>query len=236
MADSSFSLARKKLSDELQTKGIIWSEYDSLSSHTIERQLGMALGLNRSVRTLPKLQKVSRLLSLDCDFMGREPFSLGNSRTFMSGRKVRKPADAHKMNRLYSVEADLTITGGVADHRLRLESSKFVSFSALLASEVLKLRKSKDQALIDHLAVLGKPSSSHLEWIRECAKDLCSKPNRSVVLAGHHLPVEVHLATLAINQSLGCIGKSIDYLSVEDSSATPLESLISSWIKVRSTR
>ena len=228
LADSSFSLARKKLSDELQTKGVIWSEYDSLSSHTIERQLGMALGLNRSVRTLPKLQKVSRLLSLDCDFMGREPFSLGNSRTFMSGRKVHKPADAHKMNRLYSVEADLTITGGVADHRLRLESSKFVAFSALLASEVLKLRKSKDQALIDHLAVLGKPSSSHLEWIRECAKDLCSKPNRSVVLAGHHLPVEVHLATLAINQSLGCIGKSIDYLSVEDSSATPLESLISS--------
>ena len=57
LADSSFSLAWKKLSDELQTKGVIWSEYDSLSSHTIERQLGMALGLNRSVRTLPKLQK-----------------------------------------------------------------------------------------------------------------------------------------------------------------------------------
>ena len=74
------------------------------------------------------------------------------------------------MNRLYSVEADLTITRGVADHRLRLESSKFVAFSALLASEVLKLRKSKDQVLIDHLAVLGKPSSSHLEWIRECLK------------------------------------------------------------------
>ncbi len=228
LADSSFSLARKKLSNELQTKGIIWSEYDSLSSDAIERQLGTALGLDCSVRTLPKLQKVSRLLSLDCDFMGREPFSLANSRTFMSGRKVLKPADAHQMNRLYSVESDLTLTGGVADHRLRLESSKFTAFSALLASEVLKIRKSKDQALIDHLADLGKSSSSHIEWITECAKDLCAKPNRSVVLAGHHLPVEVHLATLAINQSLGCIGKVIDYLSVENSSATSLASLISS--------
>ena len=54
----------------------------------------------------------------------REPYFLANSRNFMSGRKVKQPKDALKMNRLYSVEADMTITGGVADHRLRLESSR----------------------------------------------------------------------------------------------------------------
>ena len=132
------------------------------------------------------------------------------------------------MNRLYTVESDLTLTGGVADHRLRLESSKFVSFSALLAAEVLKLGKKKDQPLIEHLSEIGKSAETHIEWITECAKDLRTKPNRSVVLAGKHLPVEVHLAAFAINQSLGSIGKSVDYLSVPETSSTQLSDLVAS--------
>ena len=54
------------------------------------------------------------------------------------------------MNRLYFVESDLTITGGVADHRLRLESSQFIAFTNLLAAEIFTLRKSGSSR--DHTA------------------------------------------------------------------------------------
>jgi len=228
LAESSFSAARNHLSAELEKKGVLWAEHDTLSSNSIEKELGQALGQKLPIRTIPKLQKVSRVLSLDCDFMGREPYALANSRNFMSGRKVLKPSDAHKMNRLYSVESDLTLTGGVADHRLRLESSHFVSFSALLAAEVLKLGKKKDQPLIEHLSKIGKSSAAHIEWIQKCALDLRTKPNRSLVLAGKHLPIEVHLAAFAINQSLGSIGKSVDYLSVPGTSSVQLSDLVAS--------
>ena len=49
----------------------------------------------------------------------------------MSGRKVLKPADAKRMNRLYIAESDLSRTGGVADHRLRVESSQMIGFALL---------------------------------------------------------------------------------------------------------
>ena len=227
LAEPSFSIARNQLSAELIDKGVLWAEHDAINPNSIEKELGQALGQKLPVRTIPKLQKVSRVLSLDCDFMGREPYALANSRNFMSGRKVLKPSDAHKMNRLYSVESDLTLTGGVADHRLRLGSSNCISFSSLLAAEVLKLGKKKDQPLIEHLIKIGKPSEAHIEWIKECAKDLCTKPNLSVVLAGKHLPVEVHMAAFAINQSLGSIGKSVDYLSVPETPSMRLGELVS---------
>ena len=55
------------------------------------------------------------------------------------------------MNRLYSVESDLTLTGGVADHRLRLESSQISTFANLLAFEILTILKSKDSSLLSNL-------------------------------------------------------------------------------------
>ena len=40
------------------------------------------------------------------------------------------------MNRLYIAESDLTITGGVADHRLRVHSSEVEAFSCLVYAEI----------------------------------------------------------------------------------------------------
>jgi MoCo/4Fe-4S cofactor protein with predicted Tat translocation signal len=231
LADRSFSPIRKKLAKELTGKGVIWAEHEAIDLLKPERVLGEALGQDNGLRALPKLKNASRVLSLDCDFLGnREPYGLANTRAFMSGRKTEpgKPLDTEKMNRLYSVEADLTITGGVADHRLRLESSGVSAFSSLLLAEVLKIRKSKDKKLIDHLSKLGKPAEKHSKWVKECAKDLCDKPKKSIVLAGSHLPADVQLATFAINQALGSIGETIDYLPTSPSTSTPLSELLTS--------
>ena len=158
----------------MKNKGVQWFEYDPIDLTSPEYKLGKALGEKKGVRHIPNLNNSSRVLSLDSDFMGsREPNSLSNTKAFMKGRKVLSKNDARKMNRLYSVESDLTITGGVADHRLRLESSQITAFTNLLTAEILKIRKSKDVDLINRLTSRGNSMTEHTEWIIQCAKDLC---------------------------------------------------------------
>lgn len=212
LAEKSCSTARKILAKKLKNNGVIWTEYEPIDLLSPEQLLGKALGLKNGLRILPRLNKASRILSLDSDFLGnREPNSLANTRSLMKGRKVLSAGDAKKMNRLYSVESDLTITGGVADHRLRLDSSQFISFANLLTSEVLKLLKFSDKKLINRLEKRGTSSSSSINWIRECAKDLCATPNKSAIIPGSHLPSEVQALCFILNQELGAIGQAIDY-------------------------
>ena len=231
LSDSSFSLARKKLKDSALEKGIQWFEYDAIDFRKPEKDLASAFGLDENLRPVPDFNKCSRVLSLDCDFLGnREAFSQANSRSFMSGRHIRpdekfSKKDAQTMNRLYSVESDLTITGGVADHRLRLESSKFSSFSRIVLAKILRQLKSKDFDLINHLEKNEKDFSSRSKWISECVKDLCSNSFHSVVLAGNHLPSDVHVAAYAVNEALGAIGKTIHYESILSDKSQPLADL-----------
>ena len=218
LAEKSSSTARKKLEGNLISKGVLWTEYDAIDPTSAEKDLGTILDTDGDVRFLPKLRKANRVLSLDSDFLGcREPNSLANTRSFMKGRKVMSKGDAKKMNRLYSVESDLTITGGVADHRLRLESSQFVAFTNLLAAEIFTLRNSGKKTLIEQLRKRGDSSKAHLNWIKECATDLCTKPELSAILPGSHLPAEVQGICYAINRELGCLGKTVQYLKIAKS-------------------
>lgn len=224
LSDRSFSIARGNLADQLGKKGVEWFEYDAIDLLQPEKNLAKGLGLSSSLRTLPSPGKASRVVSLDSDFLGyREPYALANTRSFMAGRRIRpglpekeRKEEIEGMNRLYSVEADLTSTGSVADHRLRLESSQFAAFSCLLAAEVLTLTKHKDKALVSRLKKLGQTAKSHVDWIKPCVADLCAKPKESLVLAGSHLPEEVQVAAFLINQSLGAIGTTINYLPTTD--------------------
>ena len=102
-----------------------------------------------------------------------------------------------------SVESDLSITGGVADHRLRLSSSNIEAFSALFLSKLLELSGSNETKLLNHLASLSKGMKQHDQWATECAKDLYNQAKSSLVVAGSHLPDSVHLLTYKINKVLG---------------------------------
>ena len=121
------------------------------------------------------------------------------------------------MNRLYSVESDLTLTGGTADHRLRLASSKIESFAALFLCELLKSKNSTDKKLIDHLEALGSDVKAHRNWLTTCAQDMLSKAKNSAVIIGSHQSENAHLLTYAINHTLGNIGTCINYITTEAS-------------------
>ena len=162
LANRSHSLLRQSLRKKIASSGIQWFEHDAVDYTSAENKLGKALGLKKALRAVPDLSSAKRVLSLDNDFLGnRESNELSNTRAFMSGRKVLKAADAKKMNRLYIAESDLSRTGGVADHRIRVESSQMIGFASLVASELLSQLGRSDQSLKKHLKNLSSFTQDH---------------------------------------------------------------------------
>jgi molybdopterin-containing oxidoreductase family iron-sulfur binding subunit len=92
------------------------------------------------------------ILSLDSDFLGEGAEQTRLSREF-AGR--REPSRA--MSRLYAVEPAVTVTGAMADHRLRMQGSEVGAFAAALCS-MLASRG------LEKLAPLASLSHGERKW------------------------------------------------------------------------
>ncbi|MFP6900410.1 MAG: 4Fe-4S dicluster domain-containing protein, partial [Opitutales bacterium] len=163
---------------------------------------------------------------MDADFLGVEPDHLRCTRDFSSGRSISSHKNTHQMNRLYAVEANLTLTGSMADHRLRLDASLIPAFAHLLAAEVLSQTKSASDSAIKALRSVGNHLKVDAKWVSEAAKDLVKNAGKSVVLAGSHLPGSTHVLAFAMNQALKAVGKTVEYLEVEVPATTSYDDLV----------
>jgi molybdopterin-containing oxidoreductase family iron-sulfur binding subunit len=176
--------------------------------------------LGDGVKLVADFEKADRILALDCDFAGTDP--QGPVTPFFDRRKPegktyeQKP-DATKLNRLYAVEAAFSLTGGMADHRLRVAASQVTAVAAQLARELGVSGISSNGAITD---------SKQLEWIKAMAADLKANAGKSAVLAGSRQSAAVHQLALAINLALGNIGEGKALLAVQ-TEATGLETLAS---------
>ena len=74
------------------------------------------------------------MLSLDNDFLIAAKAISRSSRAFTSRRRVSSSKDT--MNRLYVVENRFTLTGAMADHRLRVPASQIPAFTHALAGKI----------------------------------------------------------------------------------------------------
>ncbi|WP_439623482.1 4Fe-4S dicluster domain-containing protein [Gemmata sp.] len=144
--------------------------------------------------------KIDRILALDSDFLGTDADAVENGREFAKRRKIEKPRD--KMNRLYVVESTYTVTGTMADHRLRLPASQIGAF--LLA--VVRELKATHAANLHHattLPNLPEPGTTFPEkWVKAVAKDLAEHRLKSVILVGHRQPAWVHALAHVVNEAL----------------------------------
>jgi molybdopterin-containing oxidoreductase family iron-sulfur binding subunit len=214
LAGSSSSPTRARLLKALQTRfpKAVWAEYEPLAD---EPPLAAAQGVfGGDVRPLYRFAKATRIVSLDCDFLSAEAGSLYYARDFARGRKVTNRDDP--MNRLYAVESNLTLTGSMADHRLRMPSGHMLAFAGALAAKV-----TGDPVF----SALAQGLDINPEWIAECAADLGAAKGQSLVVAGAHLPAEVHAITYAINAALGNIGATVDFVDAAPSGAATLDQL-----------
>jgi molybdopterin-containing oxidoreductase family iron-sulfur binding subunit len=154
------------------------------------------------------------VLALDCDFLGREEDGVRHLRGFAKARLANEASP--RMSRLYAVESQYTVTGGMADHRLRLAASHVPDYILALARELLLGDRvvpapgSPQSALRQYLTSFRPSVAFDQRWVREVAADLQSQRKRGIIIAGRRQPPVVHAMVHALNFALGNLGQTIE--------------------------
>jgi molybdopterin-containing oxidoreductase family iron-sulfur binding subunit len=104
------------------------------------------------------------------------------------------------MNRLYVVENRYTVTGAMADHRLRLPVSQIGTFLSALAREI---------GVTEAASAAAAPAPAATDWVREAAADLVAAKGKALVLVGPRQPAAVQALAAQINSTLGALGTTL---------------------------
>ncbi|MBI2185709.1 MAG: TAT-variant-translocated molybdopterin oxidoreductase [Acidobacteria bacterium] len=193
----------------------IWATYEAVSDEN--RLTGLRAATGRDLDLVLRLERASVIVALDADPLLTDPEMIRHARGFAEGR--RAGASGGEMNRLYVVEGVYSLTGAMADHRLRLESRQIAPFlTALAARLALPGAESLGRA-----GVQGVDS----RWIDALAKDLLANRGKSLIVAGERQPAAVHAAVCALNTYLGNTGKTVSYFETRDAALPSVSSLAS---------
>ncbi len=198
-----------------------WHTYEPTDTSEALKGAEMAFGKKLEVRY--RFDRATRILALDCDFLGDQADGVEYSRGFATKRKreVFKPfellphlKEVDVLNRLYVVESAYTVTGTMADHHLRLASSQIGAYLVALARE---LKESHTLSLKEPDAIpatLPTVPEFDTKWVKAVAKDLASAKdwtdfmsdtrNRSasLIVVGPRQPAWVHALAHAVNFAL----------------------------------
>ncbi len=189
-----------------------WYTYEPIDHENARTGAALAFGSPFETRLL--LDRAAVVVALDADILGIDDDGGRHVRAFADGRRLEKPDDP--MNRLYAVESRYSLTGGMADHRLRLAASQVCDWATALALEVLLSDPivpgpgSALATLRDALAASRRSITVDKVWIGAVAADLRAHAGRSLVVAGRRQPPLVHALVHALNASLSNIGKTVE--------------------------
>ncbi len=214
LAEPCSSPTQKRLKEKLlaANPAARWFEFTSISCDNSDA--GSRLAFGSVHRPVYRLDGAKVVLTLDADPLGAHPAVARLARDFFAARDP----DHHKMNRLYSVESDLTKTGAMADHRLALRFDQVGSFLAALEAALTAGSATGDGEREKFLAAI--------------VDDLLKNKGASVVMVGRAQPPEVHARAFRINSMLENFGKTIDLLEVpgaaENSGVEQLKELVQS--------
>jgi molybdopterin-containing oxidoreductase family iron-sulfur binding subunit len=164
---------------------------------------GTVRAAGRPLLSVLRLEKAKAILAIDADLLHADPEVTRHTRGFSAGRRVAGPGDG--MSRLWAVEALFSVTGGNADHRLRLPARRIPAFVAALAAEL------RARGLAIDAPAAAAPPGVAAEWLGALAEDLSSHRGASLIVAGPRQPEAVHAAVLTLNAALGNIGSTLDY-------------------------
>jgi molybdopterin-containing oxidoreductase family iron-sulfur binding subunit len=206
ISESNSSLTVNRLRREALSRfrNSTWVTYDTFGEEN--QLLGSKLAFGRKLRVAPNLQNAKVIISLDADFMGIGADNTRNIRSFADGRKINSTEDS--INRLYVVEANMSLTGSNADHRLRLKPSQIKPFLVALASSLAtdypELR-----------AFSGATNDfSQYSWVSVLGEELKNNSGSSLLMAGADHDAQTHAMVAAINTALGNAGNTVDYLEL----------------------
>ena len=208
LVEETHSPTRERIRGELEKMfpRMRWCVYDPLRSEAQNFATQISFGDN--LRLVPRIERADVILALDSDFLDCGEGDIASSRAFSFRRRVSSEKDS--MNRLYVVENRYTLTGAMADHRLRLPASQIPLVAHAIATRVATA--TKDSGLGSILATLQVPAGTAQfdeQWLDEAANDLVSKSGAGLVLAGPQQPVVVQLLAYGINSALKNVGSTV---------------------------
>ncbi|HEX2688310.1 MAG TPA: TAT-variant-translocated molybdopterin oxidoreductase, partial [Kofleriaceae bacterium] len=206
LSEATSSPTARALRAELVGKGVTWHEYEPLSWDNERAGTRMAFG-DRSQRPIAKLDRAETIVALDCDIFIDHPAAMKYSRDFARSRRQNGSLGIGKMNRLWVIESVFTSTGAMADHRLALRSELGLPFAMAL-----------DAALGG-----GAPPSSEFlkepkveKYLKVLVDELRQNKGKAVVIAGRRQPPEVHALVARINDAIGAVGNTLEYVEDPD--------------------
>ena len=185
-----------------------WVVYEPVSDENIYRGIRLATG--DFYQPVYDYSEAKVVLTLDADFVQQNNENIVNAKQFADARRVTSEKDS--MNRLYAVESTYTLTGGMADHRMRIRSSQMGVFALALANAL------QDEG-VNIPAVRGEMPGSYnfdIKWISELARDLVKNRGQSLIVAGRNQPPTVHALIYAINEALDNIGHTVSYRTIDE--------------------
>ena len=205
---------RNRLKSEIETAypGSRFYSYEALRGEARREVHTEVFGDGSEV--VVDFSKADRILSLDCDFLGVDP--MGSHAQFSERRQggagdYRQQIDPEVMNRLYAVETAYSLTGGMADHRLRAKPSQIAKIAAEVAAGLDITVGGYEAGRIsaeEKTALLGSAENFD-KWIEGCVEDLRAHEGKAVVLAGSRHSEDVQRIAVAINKKLGAYGETL---------------------------
>ena len=189
-----------------------WVTFDPVSDENIYEGIRVATG--KYYQPEYHFEKARVILSLDSDFLLTESENLNSARGFALGRQI--DSDKDDMNRLYVVESAFSITGGMADHRLRLQSRMVGAFIIELMSELESHGPSMNLN-----GLFPSDRTNHgfdPRWMAALARDLMNNKGQCLIIVGRQQPPGVHALAFALNKYLENIGKTVSYREIKEAS------------------
>jgi molybdopterin-containing oxidoreductase family iron-sulfur binding subunit len=190
-----------------------WLPYEAVDDESGRDGSAIAFGAPQSRRYA--LDKARVIVALGADILG-EDGTIPDTRGFAVGRRVDEQSRL-SMNRLYSIESDLTLTGAAADHRLRAKPSEVERLALRLCAETLRRMNAGGQ-LASNADRKGEgelyDGDAHRnelagEWVAEAAKDLAAAHGACVIIGGPCLSAPTRALIDATNEALGANGKTV---------------------------
>lgn len=217
LTEPSSSPLEAHLRDQIQRRFPKARFYSTASAFNDNAYEGARLALGQAVECIHSMEKADVVVSLDGDFLEPRPANLNDNRAFASRR-----SDVSNLNRLYVMESRLSITGGMADHRLRVKSSEVEGLALALLARVVA--NGKSAAGLSDLGSRGElKDEQQKKFVDAMAKDLVRTSGKSLVVTGPAQTPLTHAVVHALNAVLGNVGQTVSYVkpSVQDVAQGP---------------
>ncbi len=155
-----------------------------------------------------KWNEANLIVSLESDFLGREGNTAENRILYTQGRDV---INKKSLNKLYTVEAGMSLTGMNSDVRLRLKPQQQFDLVLALINELanknaIQVSKldSNVKTLVNSksLKTFASENSLDIEKLSQLVNDLVINKGKSIVYAGNTLPTETHMIVNLLNELL----------------------------------